>query len=580
MSDVRLSVQSDLKRITEELKRISDASRKVGEELEKMGKESEEALGDTTNKTKTMFEQLRDTGRRVAKSLKDDFKALFSLEALKGALSLSGQFKSSIRETIDLTDAIRKYGATFGIAGQSFDSFQSKLVQGLGRIGLSSSVAARAMEGLLGLGVRGEEAVQGYSVAAGQLASISNQRGQEGGIARGLAGVIRARGGDVSDTSQVSAVAEIVRRVRNVTGQGPTETLNQMEQIFSGMADDLKKTIGPAALGNLAIAGAVAGPSATKFIESFLGKSKAQRLPLEAQGFGGVFGGGGIDFAKFEQFSKGIFGRTLGLGDRRLAAQTLGLSEDEAEGFVRLSDALKRVKDATDQAAKSTGNLGTQYRESLGIGEAFQSSINRVKGIIERVGPQANGGGLFSGFPQYLSRGLSAASETDAGALGVSGGAVALSALLAGAGLRGVGGALGGKLGGFGQAALEEQITGEKVIPVRVVNFSEMGAGGVLGGGGAVAGGAAGAGLLRGLGIAGGVAGAGILAASAIKDTAANLNTAPEESWLTKLTQAIVNLENILGTQGLITGGGTRVTVESVDPKLRATVVPSRGKTQ
>lgn len=486
-NDVQLSVRSGLGKIIKELETLKATAEEVQESMKTSGQEVGESFNKNVKKSENFLGNLRSLSRRIADQMRGDFKSLFAINAIQDSLKLSNQFKGSIAETVNLSDTIRKLSTTFGIASKDFVSFQSKMVKGLGEIGMSSDVASRSLQGLSDTPVRGEDQLLGYSQQAGMLASVSKEQGKEGDIARGIARVIQARGGDVNDLSQVKALAEDLRRVFNQTGKGPTETIRAMENLFTNMPKDLRKSISSQGLTNLAAASAVGGPNATKFLEEYLGKSPIARMAFEAQGGAGVFSEKGIDTQKFAEFAKGIMGRVG--GDPRLAAQTLGLSEDAAEGFVRLAENLDKVTEAQNRIAASTGNLNEQYKNSMGLSESFQANINRVKGMFS--------GGL-SWLTQKTTDVMSGASGSDLGAAGVVAGGGLLAALLAGIGTRGLG------LGGIGRAAAAETISGREVQPVYVTNAAEIG-GGVAG-----AVGGAGKGVLGMLGKAGlvGVAGA------------------------------------------------------------------------
>lgn len=486
-NDVQLSVRSGLGKIIKELETLKATAEEVQESMKTSGQEVGESFNKNVKKSENFLGNLRSLSRRIADQMRGDFKSLFAINAIQDSLKLSNQFKGSIAETVNLSDTIRKLSTTFGIASKDFVSFQSKMVKGLGEIGMSSDVASRSLQGLSDTPVRGEDQLLGYSQQAGMLASVSKEQGKEGDIARGIARVIQARGGDVNDLSQVKALAEDLRRVFNQTGKGPTETIRAMENLFTNMPKDLRKSISSQGLTNLAAASAVGGPNATKFLEEYLGKSPIARMAFEAQGGAGVFSEKGIDTQKFAEFAKGIMGRVG--GDPRLAAQTLGLSEDAAEGFVRLAENLDKVTEAQNRIASSTGNLNEQYKNSMGLSESFQANINRVKGMFS--------GGL-SWLTQKTTDVMSGASGSDLGSAGVVAGGGLLAALLAGIGTRGLG------LGGIGRAAAAETISGREVQPVYVTNAAEIG-GGVAG-----AVGGAGKGVLGMLGKAGlvGVAGA------------------------------------------------------------------------
>lgn len=531
---VEFSVRSSLQRIIDEMGAIRDRARetqaalgeagaavgesmKIGqrqvhetyEEFAKGGKHVEDGLKNNIKNTERFFSGLRSLSRRVADQLRGDFKSLLAVNALTDAMKISNVFRQNVSETVELSNAIRKLGNTFGIAHDNFVDFQTKITKGLGEIGMSSDVAARALEGLSHTRVRGEDQLVGYAKTSGMLGSVGRERGKEGEIAEGMAQVIQARGGNVNDMAQVEQLAESLRRVLVETGAGPTQTLRNMEQIFKSMPKDFREKITPAGLTNLAAASAVGGPNATKFLEEYLGKSPIARMAFDAQGGKGIFTEKGLDVDKFEKFSRGIMSRVG--GDPRLAAQTLGLSEEAAEGFVRLAENLDKVKDAQQRVERSAGTLADQYRQSMGLGEAFRANINRVKKALAEP---------LSVVTQKATDVLSKASESDVGAGLVAGGAGLGAMLLAGIATRGIGGALAKGAAGVGgtiaRKEAAEQLLGAKTVPVYVVNVDEfpsggIGAGGVAGaateGIGAAGAAAGGIGVLGGVGI---IAGAGL----------------------------------------------------------------------
>ena len=561
-----IKVRSDLLKIVEDLKKIQKAS----EQMTKSLKELNEGIGDDldrdTKKVETGLNRLRQLGRRVADQLRSDFKTLFSANALASGLQLNNQFRGTIKETVALSDAIRKMGNRFGIAGTDFSKFQNTLTNGLGKVGLSSEAAVRTMQGLLETPVKGQEALLEYSKTAGQLASLSGQAGREGDIAKGIARVIQARGGDPNDVGQMRGVAEDLRRARNATGKGPAELLGSMEDLFTNMSEDMRKRISTRGLTNLAAAGAVSGPNSTKFLEEFLGKSPIARKAMEAQGFKDIFNDQGLDVEKFRKASGDILGR---IGeDPRLAAQTLGLSEEAAEGFIRLARSLDQVKTAQDQIRSSTGSVEQQYRQSLSMSEAFGASLNRLKGYIS---------GALSPATQGLTNMLGDMSQSDAGAATVAGGAAIAAAVLTSKGLSGLGKAAG--VGGLAKGAAVEAITGRQVVPVYVTNAAEIGAGAAgMGGLGGKAGKIAGAAGGAGIALAAGMAVGGAL--NQLIDTSTQGRTAEgfEGSAVERL---IFKLEQLLGTKNAkAIEQSLKVTVQSKDKDLKTEVKPSRGRAQ
>lgn len=464
---VELSAKAGLEKVFNDLDKISNKVKEIQSELKNTNTEVEESIQGNTKKTVDYLTKVKNIGHTVAQQLKGDFKALFGLNSIQGALKISGQFKGVVTETIALNDTIRKLGTTFRIAQGDYSSFQSKVTKGLGDVGLASDVAARTMEGLADSPVRGQEALLEYAKTAGQLASISKTTGQEGGIAKGISDVIQAKGGNAENLDEMKSVAEDLRRVFSVTGKAPAETLAAMKSIFTSMPKEFRKAFSTRSLASMAAAGQVAGPGSTKFLEEFLGKSQIQRKALEAQGFEGVFTEKGLDIEKFGKAAKKILERVG--GDPRIAAKTIGLSDEAADGFIRLSESLDRVKEAQDSVNNSSGSLNEQYMRSKTLGEAFKSNIEKVKSIVATP---------LSWMSEKLTEGLSKTSETTAGATAVTVGGGVLAALLAGGGLRGI----MGSVGGMAKAKAIEAATGKEVQNVYVTNASEIAAGGIAGG--------------------------------------------------------------------------------------------------
>lgn len=511
---VEVSVRSALSKVIDELAEIREKAKDTGEAFRQTGNAVGEGMRDNVKRTETFLGQVRNLGRRVADQLRGDFKSLISVNALTDAMRISNQFRKNIDETVELNDTIRKLGATFGIANREFAGFQARMTRGLGEIGLGSEVAVSALKGLAETPVRGQANLLGYSQQAGMLASVGGERGKEGDIAQGLARVIQARGGDVNSADQVKALAESLRRVFVQTGQAPSQSLKAMEQIFKQMPEDLRRSLTSTALQNLTAASAVGGPNSTKFLEEYLGKSPIARLAFEAQGGKGIVGEQGIDVEKFQAFAKSILGRVG--GDPRLAAQTLGLSEEAAEGFVRLSENLDKVKAAQNAVGRTTGDLNSQYRSSMGLGEAFAANINRVKKALATP---------LAAATQGASNLLSGTAQSDGGATAVALGAGAAATLLAGGALRGLGRGLGGIGGTIARKEGAEELLGQKTVPVYVVNAGEIGGGLVgdllSGGAGAAAAGGGAMGLLGPIAALIGLGGAGMALKQGVDDTIA-----------------------------------------------------------
>lgn len=453
---------------------MNDEAKGATNTIGTLGKKTQDTLETATKKTESSIKRSGALMRRMASQLYSDFKALMSLESLQAGLKLSNQFKGAVTETVKLSDTVRRLGGSFGIARDSFGKFHGALSRGLGDIGASSEAAANALQGLAGLGVKGEKSAVNLSKGAVTLAGMSGEKGNEQSVARLLGTAIQATGKDINDEkTQKAFIGEVTAAVQ-ATGQQASVILQNMNEIFSKMPDDLRKKTGPQSMAQMAVMASTVGPMATAAIAKYMSMSKIQRMAMEAQGFNIMGKNGSIDIQKLQDFIKNVKGRT-GM-DARQSLQTAGFSEDEAEGLVRLGERADDVAKNLEKLQGATRDNEEAFHRSMGMLDAFKGSINTVKGRIEQWS-----GGLTQTITDFLS---SQVGHVGGSTAVVAGGAT-LAAILAGGGLRGIGKGLFGA--GMSEAKLkaEEAITGEHIQKVYVTNASDfggMGAGAAAGG--------------------------------------------------------------------------------------------------
>jgi hypothetical protein len=558
---VELNVRSELSRIIGELAQIHEASAQVGDGLSDAGKKIGDELNKKSKETETYLERLRSFGGRVADQLVKDFKALASVNALAGSLKFSEMFRGSIKETITLSDSVRKLAGTLGIAREEMSRFQNDATRALAKVGLSSESLSNSLGGLAETPVRGQKNLIAYAETAGELASVSRERGREADISRGLSKVVTARGGNPNDVSQMRAVADDVMRIRSATGKSASEILQAMESLFSGANKSFQGRLQGGGAVSLASAALFGGKDATGFLERYLHSNVFQRFGADAQGLGGIIGkNGALSLPAMESVLKTARGR--GLGDEQAGLTTMGLSDEEAQGFIRLTAAL-RDNEATVEAARTKQvDLRKSYEESLEMGEAFNRVLGRTKSLMQVPS-------LAHGATDLLTK----AGSSDVGAVATTVGAGVLAAVLTGAGLRGI-----------GKAAGVEAATGRQVTPVFVTNFpSGFGAGGL----GDLAKGAGVTGLLSTVGLIGAgvvVGGAAIAAGAANESRVADETLAPlkrfqeRESANEKILQDInTSMKQQVQILSSPKSGRIEIDVRATTPNIKATPSPNRG---
>jgi hypothetical protein len=560
-NEVVLVGKAELDSIFQSLKKMREGFEQGNQELGKLGKNTQDTLDKTRKKTEDGIKQTGGALRKLAGQLTSDFKALFSLNALSGALKLSSQFSGSITESIELSDTIRRVGRSFDIARDQFGKFQSEITRGLGDIGAGSDAAARALEGLTGMGVKGGESVKSLATGAVTLAGMSGEKGNEKGVAGLLGKAMQATGGDVNDLGRQKAMIGEVTAAVQATGKSASEILSTMDQMFSGMDKGLRGKVTPEAMAQMATMAATIGPGATKAIQEYLSKGKIERMPMEMQGFN-IFGkGGNIDFKALKGFVDSTKGRVG--GDARKSLQTAGFSEEAAEGLVRLAEQSDRVKDNLKALDGATRDNVEAYERSLGLADSFKGTLNTLKSRLDD---------LAEGAGQTATDFMTSQIGSTGGSAVVAGGGAVLAALLASGGLKGIGGFLFGEA----QKKATEEVTGEKVQNVFVTNAAEIAAEGAAAHGGGMLGGLGKAGLVGAAGAVGFAAGKYLVNPVLDKFTQGKSDDGQYEGNMVE--RMMYKLDKGLGYKL----SGTRdqhmkVVIQTTEPHLKATTQPKRG---
>lgn len=594
MAEAKVSVKSDLLKIADDLKTISQAASETGQSLSEATKEIGKQVSDQTSVVQGGLNKLRNFSKNVAGQMKDDFKTLFSVNAMMGGLKLNDQFAGSIKQAVTLSDTIRNLSPIFGMNQAKSENFKRKLVGDLSEIGVGAEAASNALQGLSQTGVRGEGNLTAYSRAAGELAGVTKQKGQEGTIATGLANVVVSQGGNPNDPKAMQKVADDVLRIRNATGKSATEALDMLNKLFSSANTDFKKRLGQGGGVSMAAAGLMGGEGSTGFLQRFMGMDDKRRAGLEAQGMGKLVGPKG-------ELNTGAFQNTVseakkrGGGNAEFGLTTMGMSDEEAKGFLRLADAMKQNGAVIEKARTQVVDLNSEYRATMGLGDAFRSNIDRVKGsfvkgsgalgdILQKRADAMGIGGKFSKIRENFSlggvtKGIATAGESTAGSAAVVGGGALLAAILTSKGLSGIG---GGLMGGMLKSKAIEGITGEKVQKVEVINWpTGMGMGGVAGGGMMGMLGKVG---MVGAAAAGGVAIGGVINDVIDKNTQGKTDEGFEGSAVERLIFKIDKMMGGEASQSIMRSNqmtkDVRVVVESKDKSLKATQKGSRGTSQ
>lgn len=470
---VELKVTGDFRQLLSSLEGMKTKSREVNETIARISIELSDNIRKNTKRTERQLEETRDLGRRVADQLRGYFKDLFksvaaSLEVAKKDLGLKQQFKDATMGAVELYDTVKKLSATLGIAEKNAVSFQRALTKSFSAAGLSQQDASNALEGVARTQVRGEGNIIEYATMAANLATQSNERGNEGRVAQLIADTLRDRGQNQNNMAAARALVEDVSRVTVATGKPASETLGEFSGLYQAMAGSRRRQVSPDTLRDLASIESVVGPD-LKALVSDLTEGKLKSLPREMQGVGQLLTDKGFNFDRLRKIS-GIGNRIS--FDNEESWRTAGLTSDgSARAMVRLLEQLDTARAAQASVQGMRGSVAQRAADSRGVVENAGAVKNNVVNTLGKIMSPAVD--AVNSILKWGAQGPGNSALLMAGGFG----AAALGSKAFGALTKGFGGA-GSIASGLAKGALIGQITGEATVPVYVVNADEIGGGG------------------------------------------------------------------------------------------------------
>lgn len=462
MSDVRITLDARLDKIEAALGELNKLLTNTSKNIENTGKQIEKTYGDgfrsSTKHAENFMARLGGIGRRTLRGLGDDFKALFSINALRESLKMSDKFRDRAIQVMSLNDAIRKMGGSFGLAAKDFGRFQADLQKGLGDVGVSSEAAANALEGLMGSQVKGEQDLIRFAKQAGMIAALTGEAGQEASVVKGMADV-------ALKGFSPEQIADSVTKMFTGGGMRASESVALMHELFATMTPQQMQNMGGLkGVEDLAVIMQTSGKETLGFLKQLVQAGVDEKRVFESMGAKDIFGEKGFNASAFRGFVENMKRMRA---DPKAALEIAPAVGENAAALLKLEAALDKVEKRTKEVNQGFISVEHTLQKNRGFAESFSAAINKVFGNIP-----------LSRITQPLTEAASKMSESTTGSVAMVGGSAILAALLAGGGLRGIGKAIGipGIAGGMLKGKALEQAG---VQPVYVVNASEIGGGGI-----------------------------------------------------------------------------------------------------
>jgi hypothetical protein len=432
---VEVEVKSQLSKIVEDLQSITKAAKSVSEAIKKGTGDVGEEVDKQNKRVQGGLEKMATTGRKIADRMRQDFLSLGTIMAAQGGFALGKQLEKAAAGAITASDAIHRYGGILGIAKSNFVDFESQAVSSLGHIGLSADVLAQTMKGLSETTVRGSAMTQMYAENAGELASITGERGNESSIAKSIAGAIVAQGGNANDPKQVAAMVAQVLQISRTSGGTASGNAESLRNLYTGTNQAFQGFLRNGGATTLAAAEKSA-PGSSAFFEDYLGKNQFMNARADAQGIGNILGANGqINASQVQSIMAQATATGGGKAQAGLEMQ-FGMTQDQAQAFMRLSEALKTTGNEINTAKSQIFNLNTEFATTKTLMDNLTGSFeNFWSKLIPVTAALTEGASRVLGNASQSAAG--SAIVTGASAVGAAGGVGSGISLVTGGGVAG-----------------------------------------------------------------------------------------------------------------------------------------------
>lgn len=486
MSDTKLNLDLDPKKVLQSLNDISEG-------MKELSKTIEDSLGKEGPKNITKLEEAAEKGSsrisayfsNLGKRVKEDLKTAFDVGKLMSGLNMASTLASGVKEVFNLEKAFDRLNSRLQMSGRAYQDFKKN-------IGTSVS----------GTGQKLEDVFPGVEVAAAKGNVKSPE--QLSMIAKAL-GEVRATTGESTEGLADSVVEIIKNQGKSVNGKNFGETLNALQgtrvsgafktageagSAIQGLSSVLspeqakKMGLGTRELGGLASMASRGGEGGQDILKHIL--ETATHAGGKEQ-LNGIFGSqlfkknGQLDVGAFGKLDKKRFGQ---YSEQALASST-GANQADLSRFL---DSMKSGMADFKKVTEGSDEVGSQFKTATsnlasGLDQFKEKTKNATREIGDDLSSAANE--LLKGNVKGALGNLGHAGHSgmeNAGTLGVAGGVAGLAAILTGSGAKGllsklpkgVGGLAGGLAGG-------ELAKAAGVTPVYVVNAAEIGGSGVGG---------------------------------------------------------------------------------------------------
>ena len=470
MSDEKLEMDLDPKKVIAGLMEMSKASQKLNEDMEKALKGIEKNFQGLEDKSQETGNKISSQFRNLGNKLKEDLKNLIDVGKVFGGLSMANEVKKGADQILSMEQAVARLNTRLGLTKKEMTQFSNSVGRSAANAGIDPEKLWPGIEEMSAKG--GVKSPQQLAEIADVLAKTSAVTHEDtGGLSDVIIQILKDQGKQVTSATVKDAADALASTRVNGAFSSSTEAGEAIKAMTANLKPDQlnQMGLGTRELGGLAAMASRGGERGNEIMQSIMqtasspgGKEKINSI-LGASIFDK---NGKMDVSAFKNVSQEAWGKYTSQG----RAAALNVNQADLSRFITsmqgnqatygaITKGSGEVNKQFDVGTNSTGDTINKFKGKAieGVREIGDGFMQFVHGDF-KDGIEESANGLTDNFEQVgtaaAATGASAV-MTGSGVTGLLGGGGAIgagtSATVAATGLTGMGlPAVAGGVGAFG----------------------------------------------------------------------------------------------------------------------------------
>lgn len=462
-------------------KKVLEALSDMGNEVKMLAQKVEDALGKEAPKSFAKFEDAAERGttkvqgffRNLGQRVKEDLKTAFDATGILAGAKFAKDLGEGVKQVFDMERAFDRLNTRLQMSTKQLQEFKKQVGQKVSATGqkledVLPGVETAASKG----GVKSPEQLAAIGESLGQMKATTGEDTK--GVSEAVIEILKTQGKQVTAKN----FKDTLDALQATRVQGAFGSVGEAGASLEQLSPYAKKMgLGTRELGGMAATASRSGGAGQDILRQLMEQASKPGGQDKLNAIFGVdlFKGGKMNAAALGKIDTGKFGKY----SQNVMEEATGLQGASGADLARFVDAFKSGMGDFDKVVKGSNETATQFQAAT---DNMASSIDQFKEHAKEAAREVGGG--ISALGHDLMKGnlkgafrdikeVGKASWENKGTLGAGLLGAAGMGALAGRGIKGIAGKLGGSdlLGGMMKG---EMAKAAGIQPVYVTNASEI----------------------------------------------------------------------------------------------------------